>query len=125
MTDTATIAETREIPDDIMQRAREVIRAQWELGYQRNQQTLLGLIARALLDERDRLTASLAAEREAREIAERERDSQREHIRKQAEDIMTLGRLVYDGSPSPVLWKDRAEAAEAAPARSEEPTDAR
>lgn len=40
-----------------------------------------------------------------------EHDRQREHIRKQAEDIMTLGALVY--ASADVAWKDRAEAAEA------------
>lgn len=37
--------------------------------------------------------------------------SQREHIRKQAEDIMTLGALCYDASNPPVLWKARCEEA--------------
>lgn len=38
---------------------------------------------------------------------------QREHIRKQAEDIMTLSKLVYDGNYRPVLWKDRADSLKA------------
>lgn len=37
-------------------------------------------------------------------------EAQREHIRKQAEDIMTLGALVYDDSNPPVEWKTKFEA---------------
>jgi len=39
------------------------------------------------------------------------------HSRKQAEDIMKLGPMVYDDSAQPVEWKARAEAAESELAR--------
>src|ERR1051325_7806026 len=49
------------------------------------------------------LRSTLSQEREARE-------KDREHIRKQAEDIMTLGALVYVNEHE--TWKDRAASLE-------------
>lgn len=50
---------------------------------------------------------------DALDALQAERDEARAHIRKQAEDIMTLGALVYAPGNPPVEWKARAEAAEA------------
>lgn len=61
--------------------------------------------ANQVLDELKAARTALSQEREARE-------KDREHIRKQAEDIMTLGALVY--ATESETWKGRAASLEAA-----------
>jgi len=65
--------------------------------------TSLAAEVEALKRERDELIASTGEHITVR-------SEQREHIRKQAEDIMTLGKLVYDDSDPPVEWKACADA---------------
>jgi len=48
-----------DIPDEIMREARAVMEAQWALGYNRTSDTLIRLIAKALL-ARDKRAAEIA-----------------------------------------------------------------